>query len=91
MSVLTMASAVAATGAQAAVTPPYKGNAEAVFQVEITGTATVDLEGRVSPSAPWVMIHQSTASEIKAVVPVPEMRVNVTAYTSGAVNAWLLP
>lgn len=60
-----------------------------VVQFEITGTATATLEGRATPTAPWVTICTFTASGAQAISQFPQMRGNVTAYTSGAVNGWL--
>lgn len=60
-----------------------------IVQFEITGTATVALEGRCTPLAPWVVIASFTASGAQAIAQFPQMRGNVTAYTNGAISGWL--
>lgn len=60
-----------------------------VFQVSMT-TATVNIEGRCDPVAPWVVIATFVnTSTAQAVELFREMRVNVTAWTAGNVDAWL--
>lgn len=60
-----------------------------VFQAEITDTATVKLQGRVSPGAPWVDVTSLTASGAEVVTLFPEMRGKVSSHSAGTVNAWL--
>lgn len=48
-----------------------------VLQVVISGTATVALEGRVSPDLPWVQIDSLTSSAVNVYARVPQIRVNV--------------
>lgn len=60
-----------------------------VVQFEITGTATVNLEGRLDALAPWVVIATFTTSGAQAVTQFPQMRGNVTSWSSGVVNGWL--
>src|SRR5688572_1262216 len=69
---------------------------KAIFQVEITGTATVKLQGRCDDSAPWETIvslsnadvDATTKSAVRSVTAMPQMRANVTAWTNGTVSAW---
>jgi hypothetical protein len=72
--------------------PSTGGNRVALLQVGSTGTATIDFEGRLDPSLPWVSLLEVpfTGSGMVSVVLPPEVRINVTAWTSGSVNAWLL-
>lgn len=58
-------------------------------QVEITGTATVLVMGRLDPTAPWVPILAFTESGIQQVATCPEMYAFVAVYTDGAVNVWV--
>lgn len=68
----------------------YDGRDTLQVQVQKTGTATVDVEGRCGPDAPWVVIANNVADGSLTAVPhVHEVRVNVSAWTSGVVNAWL--
>lgn len=62
-----------------------------IFQVVIATTATVTIEGRLdnSGTAPWVVIATFTVSGAQAVELFTFMRANVTAWTSGNVDAWL--
>lgn len=60
-----------------------------IFQVSIATTATVNIEGRCDPAAPWVVIATLSASGAQAVELFREMRLNVTAWTAGNVDAWL--
>lgn len=63
-----------------------------IFQCSITvGTATVNIEGRCDPLAPWVVIMTFTnTSGAQAVELFREMRVNITAIAGGGVvDAWL--
>lgn len=60
-----------------------------LFQGEISDTATLILQGRLSPAAPWATVASLTESGAVVVTMFPEMRANVTAYTSGTVSAWI--
>jgi hypothetical protein len=60
-----------------------------VIQVSSTGTATVVLEGRAVPTAPWITVATYTASAAESVTCLPEMRARVSVWTSGVVNVWL--
>ena len=59
---------------------------DCVFQIEIQGAATVQVQGRVSPNMPWVVIDTISASDIKPYARLPQMRLNITS-NSGTVNA----
>lgn len=61
-----------------------------LLQVEIT-TASVRVEGRVSPDAPWVMLTDAelTASGLFAIAMCNFMRVRVMSHGSGDVNVWV--
>lgn len=59
-----------------------EGNKTGVFQVKI-GVATVALEGRFNGNHDWETINTYTSSTVENVTIMPEMRVNITEYTSG--------
>jgi hypothetical protein len=62
-----------------------------LFQVDIVGTsATVALQGRAAPGAPWVEVASLTASGYAEVDLFPEMRADVSAVTAATINAWLV-
>ena len=89
--------AVVATGASSGYAVSRKANGEGSFQVDIAGVATVAIQGRVEPSADWVTLRTVDQDDVdstsKALADglqlLPQMRANVTAWTSGAVSAWL--
>lgn len=88
MKVHRLANNVSASGAQTSVnTNPIPISKSGVFQVNISGTATVALEGRINSNHDWEVINTYTSSSLENVTITPEMRVNVTAYTSGAIYA----
>jgi hypothetical protein len=63
-----------------------------VFQVDFAGTATAAIEGRLTDAASWTNIAtilSTDASKAKVVALMPQMRMNVTAWTSGAVSGFL--
>ena len=86
-----IASAVAATGAQTTYQNKVSGiKPEGLLQVEITGTATCKLEGSLDGGTTWAdLTEEITASGFYAVMFAHNYRLNVTAYSSGAVNAWV--
>jgi uncharacterized protein (AIM24 family) len=86
-----IASAVAATGAQTTFKNGVSGiKPEGLLQVEITGVATCVLEGSLDGGTTWAPLSDDiTASGFHAVMFAHSYRLNVTAYTSGAVNAWV--
>lgn len=61
-----------------------------IFQVEITGTATVQLRGRTSPDMPWVIIDSLTASDGNRCTLFPYMDALVSSYGSGTITAELV-
>ena len=99
--------AVTAAPATPTVVYPQRASDETgIFQVSqpsATGTFTVNLQGRLSPDAPWYDIEEilydstddhndmaSTPFTISAVVVIfPEMRGNVSAISGATVSAWL--
>ena len=68
--------------------PPAKMS----IQVDVTGTATVQLHGRVSKNAPWVeMGMPHTASSITSMDPIPFLRVVTTGVgAASAVSVWAI-
>lgn len=67
-----------------------KGRDKVSIQVEVTGTATFQLEARASPDAPWVVIGASGSSSTFAVYDYwPFVRINQTA-GAGSVRAWIV-
>lgn len=79
-------SAAVATGVGLTWNPRYENREYATFQLTIATTATVNLEGRLAPDQPWVVIATYTVSTADRAAKFPEMRFNVTAWTSGAVT-----
>jgi hypothetical protein len=92
--------ATVASATQSAVIQPFgvqeavtRGIANAIpYQITIGTTATAQIEGRMSADHAWFIIGASTTSTEAGVLTVvmPEMRVNVTAHTSGDVDAAIL-
>jgi hypothetical protein len=60
-----------------------------VAQVDITDTATVQVQGRIGPDFDWVILYEFTASGAQQVTAMSQMRFEVTAYTGGTVDAGL--
>lgn len=78
---------VAASGQGAAVPIPDFNQADwSIAQVEMTGTATVDLYGRTSPNMPWQLIHTFNGSDAIRPVVFPYMMADVSSYTDGTVR-----
>jgi len=69
---------------------PRRNNASSLCQIEITGTATACVKGRASSNAPWAVLATRSVSSAVIVPAMPEMKVEVTSYTSGTVNAWFV-
>lgn len=79
---------VTAIGAGATWNPTNKENLDWLLcQVEIVTTATVDIEGRLAPDMPWVVLKTFTASGAERISGFPEMRANCSDWTAGAVTA----
>jgi len=62
---------------------------ERVLQVEIEGTATVEVYGRMSSSFTWQLLKTYTASGADIVGAFPQMKADISAWTSGNVSAAL--
>lgn len=93
MPVYKMASAVATTGGQSSVYPATAdGERVGIVQVELgTGAYSVQIQGRIDPTASWINLLQTpaTADGMYSIAVLPEMRVDIT--TNGQnVSAWLL-
>lgn len=69
--------------------PVPSGPTAAVAQIEITGSATVVVEGRTSPVAPWITLTTQTSSAIASISSLSEMRARVSVYSSGSVSCWV--
>lgn len=78
--------AAAATGEGDTYQMSYAPSTEGLWQVTITGTATVVLKGRVHASMGWETVATRSATGSDVVPIFPEMCAEVTAYTSGAVT-----
>lgn len=60
------------------------------FKVNITGTATVTLYGRMDPNdSVWGQIAQFTASGLVGVLLTPQIKVTVSSASSATVYAWV--
>jgi predicted amidohydrolase len=59
-----------------------------IAQVDITATATVKVQGRISSLFGWVDLHSFTASGAQQVTAMPQMRFSATI-TSGTIDAAL--
>ena len=84
-------SAATANGTSATVTPPLTArDGLGLYQASITGTATVTLQGRLVPSAPWADIVSLTSSGAQSVALFPFMQ-SVVSGVSGTVSVsdWL--
>lgn len=62
------------------------------YEITIAGTATAQIEGRISADHGWVIIGASTASTAGGLLTVvmPEMRLTATVWSSGDVDAAIL-
>lgn len=52
-------------------------------QIDITGTAKVIIEGRMSPAAAWAALYSATMSEVTMLDLLPEMRARATDVAEG--------
>jgi hypothetical protein len=66
--------------------PPAKMS----IQIDVAGTASVQLQGRVSKNAPWIELGAvHTASSITSMDPIPFMRVITTGMgAASSVSVW---
>lgn len=60
-----------------------------IVQVDITGTATVTVQGRTYPDMQWITIATYTSSGADAVQLFPEMRAVASGMTSATVKVEL--
>jgi hypothetical protein len=60
-----------------------------IAQVEIAGTATVTVYGRLLSDYSWVAIKAFTASGAERVTAFPEMKMTVSGWSSGATSGAL--
>ncbi len=70
----------------------YKGHAEAFIQIQISGTFTCQILGRLDPGASFVeLIAAVTANTIQPVAYMPEIRVTTSSGSSTPVcNVWVM-
>lgn len=80
------------TGAQTAVRFNITLELAGTLVVDISATGSVELQGRISPDAPWVVlatVNTAGATSTNIARMFPEMRANVTANT-GTIRVWVL-
>ncbi len=66
--------------------PAYRGHPEAVVQIEITGTATVQILGRIDDDFTFQeVIAATTADALQPISFIPQIRATVSGYSSGNV------
>lgn len=66
--------------------PTYRGHPEAVVQIEISGTATVQILGRLGSDFSFVeVIAAVTANTLQPISFIPDLRATVSGYSSGDV------
>lgn len=63
----------------------------ASFQSEITALASVSIQGRMAPDAPWIPLFEFNTITLETWIlrPMPEMRCVWTGNT-GTVNLWIM-
>lgn len=61
---------------------------EAAYQINISATGSVLVEGRISADAPWATIETVTASKIQPAYGLAQIRCTITANT-GTVSAFV--
>lgn len=67
------------------------GRDESSVQVDISGTATVDIEAKLNSSLGWAKIETGiTSSKIVRIGTAYQIRLNCTSYTSGTVSGGVL-
>lgn len=58
--------------------------------IEITDTATVDIEVSFDNGSTWLQWYQVTANDVRIKQTLPtDVRANVSSYTSGNVSVWV--
>ncbi len=65
-----------------------KGRDEAIVQIDVAATATVEVYGRISARLGWILITTITSSQLVPLVRLQAMYLKITAST-GLVNAEL--
>jgi hypothetical protein len=75
-----------ATGAGEVWAPRHKLQDWMLAQAEITGTATVVVEGRTADDLSWQTIFTFTASGAERISAFPQVRMRVSVYVAGTVN-----
>ena len=69
----------------------YEGQNEAIVQIEITGTASCQILGRLTPDFSWVeVVPAVTANTIQPITFMPELRATISGYSSGSVSVAVL-
>ncbi len=69
----------------------YKGQNEAVVQIEITGTATVTVNGRIQPDFSFSeVIPAVTVDTLQPISYIPELEVVISGYSSGTITVGVL-
>lgn len=64
----------------------YKGHPEAVVQIEIGGTATVQILGAIDDDFSYVeVVAAVTANTLQPIAYMPKLRATVSGYSSGDV------
>ena len=58
-----------------------------IVQVEGITSATVQIQGRLEGSMSWVTLVTFTADNAQSIMLFPEMRVNVSVFSSGSITA----
>ena len=88
MSLLVLQATTGANGDGNVVYPQnVKHKQYGVYQVNITGTATVTLYGRTSANMPWQSIKQYTGPGSDLVTLYPEMKDTVSGFSSGTIRS----
>jgi hypothetical protein len=87
MQVVTITNADNANGNYDIELPPaYRGHPEALVQIEISGTATVQILGALDDDFSYVeVVAAVTANTLSPVAYVPKLRATVSGYASGDV------
>lgn len=83
MQVITLVAATVANESNDIILPNAYRHPEAFIQVEISGTFTVQILGRLHPDASWVeLVAEATANYIQPVAYMPEIRVTTSGGAS---------
>lgn len=68
----------------------YGEPTDGVIFVEVTNTATVDIEYSPDGGDTWFQDFQVSSDDVRLKTPLPShVRANITSYTSGNVNVWV--